>query len=41
VDRYGVVLGAFDDFAGVLLVEAEADELALLAAAEIALPWLA
>jgi hypothetical protein len=30
-----------DDLAGVLLVEAAADELALLAAAEIELPWLA
>ena len=29
-----------DDFRGMLLVEANADELALLAAAEIELPWL-
>jgi hypothetical protein len=30
-----------DDFRGMLLVEADAGELALLVASEITLPWLA
>jgi len=46
VDQVGLVIDGRefwlgDDFRGMLLVEADADELALLAAAEIALPWLA
>jgi len=46
-DQVGLVLAdgrefwLGDDFRGMLLVEADADELALLAAAEITLPWLA
>ena len=44
-DRIGLVIDSRefwcgDDFRGMLLVEADADELALLAAAEIELAWL-
>ena len=37
----GLELWCADDFRGMLIVEADADELALLAASEITLPWLA